>query len=57
MCCAIPGVGPQLAAYLVACTDGFARFNTPRQLSLCRCRTLRAQLRQQRCGRTQVASS
>ncbi|MBK6550538.1 MAG: IS110 family transposase [Flavobacteriales bacterium] len=26
----IPGVGPQLAAYLVACTDGFARFNTPR---------------------------
>ena len=29
----IPGVGPQLAAYLVACTDGFARFNTPRQLS------------------------
>jgi transposase len=29
----IPGVGPQLAAYLVAFTDGFARFNTPRQLS------------------------
>ena len=29
----IPGVGPQLAAYLVAITDGFTRFNTPRQLS------------------------
>lgn len=29
----IPGVGPQLAAYLVAFTDGFSRFNTPRQLS------------------------
>ncbi|MBK9628975.1 MAG: IS110 family transposase [Flavobacteriales bacterium] len=29
----IPGVGPRIAAYLVACTDGFARFNTPRQLS------------------------
>jgi transposase len=29
----IPGVGPQLATYLVAFTDGFTRFNTPRQLS------------------------
>ncbi|MBK7113900.1 MAG: transposase [Flavobacteriales bacterium] len=55
----IPGVGPQLAAYLVACTDGFARFNTPRQaLVPCRCRTLRAQLRQQRAWpHPSVASS
>jgi transposase len=29
----IPGVGPQLAAYLIALTDGFARFSTPRELA------------------------
>jgi len=29
----IPGIGPQLAAHLVAITEGFTRFNTPRQLS------------------------
>lgn len=29
----IPGVGPQLAAYLIALTDGFHRFNNPRELS------------------------
>ncbi|MBK6370655.1 MAG: transposase [Flavobacteriales bacterium] len=46
----IPGVGPQLAAYLMACTDGFARFNTPRQaLVPCRCRTLRAQTQAAAC--------
>ncbi|MBK8532633.1 MAG: IS110 family transposase [Flavobacteriales bacterium] len=46
----IPGVGPQLAAYLVACTDGFARFNTPRQLS-CHAGVapFERRLRQQRC--------
>lgn len=29
----IPGVGPQLAAYLIALTDGFHRFTDPRELA------------------------
>jgi transposase len=29
----IPGVGPQLAAYLLAITDGFVRFTSPRELA------------------------
>jgi transposase len=29
----IPGVGPQLAAYLIALTDGFHRFTAPRELA------------------------
>ena len=29
----IPGVGPQLAAYLIALTDGFHRFTGPRELA------------------------
>lgn len=29
----IPGVGPQLAAYLIALTDGFHRFTNPRELA------------------------
>ncbi len=29
----IPGVGPQLAAYLIALTDGFHRFTHPRELA------------------------
>lgn len=29
----IPGVGPQLAAYLIAMTDGFTRFTTARELA------------------------
>ncbi|MBK7241328.1 MAG: IS110 family transposase [Flavobacteriales bacterium] len=29
----IPGVGPQLASYLIALTDGFHRFTNPRELA------------------------
>lgn len=29
----IPGVGPQLASYLLAVTDGFVRFSDPRELA------------------------